>query len=258
MTQGVIIQRRFTRGSETRLQPNRQRSDFQDLVDDERKLAALTDAFDAKVTPAIVAEIMGRPETAGILYPRAAADLESLQFVNTFKSHCKQTIHTQNWQMQRGIGNFLYHFKLHLKCPLKQTIAISDAQYRWYWIAYFPLGSPAEMAPPNNYTFRPPSFLENFIGLFNSQKSIDSEETIRQQITQYESSLEEMIRTLGNQNQVAREIDSSEVTAWPAKYRAWLTRRQTEVKIQEVSLCQILFLSGISQWVYRSSTTLVS
>lgn len=122
-----------------------------------------------------------------------------------------------------------------------QTIAASDALYERYWIAYFPLGSPAEMAPPDDYTFRPPSFLENFISLlFNSQQSTDNEETVHRQIAQYESSLEEMIEKLGNQDQVAREIDSSEVTAWPAKYHAWLARRRTEVKIQEVSLlCQI-------------------
>jgi hypothetical protein len=60
-----------------------------------------------------------------------------------------------------------------------QTIAASDALYERYWIAYFPLGSPAEMAPPDDYAFRPPSFLENFISLlFNSQQSTDNEETV--------------------------------------------------------------------------------
>lgn len=99
------------------------------------------------------------------------------------------------------------------------------------------------MVPPDDFTFRSPSFLENFANLlFNFQGSVDNEEKIHQQIVQYESSVEEMIKKLGNQGQVAREIDSSEVTAWPAKYHAWLACRQTEVKIQEVSsLCQIPF-----------------
>ena len=122
-----------------------------------------------------------------------------------------------------------------------QMIATSDALYEWYWIVYFPLGSPAEMAPPDNYALRSPSFLENFISLlFNSQQSTDDKETIHRQIAQYESSLEEMVEKLGNQDQVARQIDLSEVTAWPAKYHTWLVRRHTEVKIQEVSLmCQM-------------------
>ena len=64
----------------------------------------------------------------------------------------------------------------------------------------------------------------------------DNEDTILQQMAQYESSLDEMIEKLDNHDQLAREIDSSDVSAWPTKYDAWLGRRQIVVKIDEVSL----------------------
>ena len=41
----------------------------------------------------------------------------------------------------------------------------------------------------------------------------------------------------------AREIDCSDVSAWPAKYYAWLEHRNIVVKVQEVSsTCQVSFL----------------
>lgn len=100
---GVNTQERFTRGQETRLQPNRQRRDFRDLMDDERELAALTEAFNAKVTPAIAAEIMWRPDSEmAAHYPHVAADLWSIKHVNTFKSksHFRQVqvIDTQTYR----------------------------------------------------------------------------------------------------------------------------------------------------------------
>jgi hypothetical protein len=116
-------------------------------------------------------------------------------------------------------------------------IAILDVRYKCYYIAYCPLGSPAEMAPPDNYVFRPPSFIQNCIGfLFGSRTPVNNEETILQQIAQYVSSLDEMIEKLDNHDQLAREIDSSDVSAWPTKYDAWLGRRRIVVKIDEVSL----------------------
>lgn len=91
------------------------------------------------------------------------------------------------------------------------------------------------MAPPENYTFYPPFPLENWIRfLFNSQTSADNEETLVHQIAHYESSLEEMIEELDHRDQLAREIES-DVSAWPAKYHAWLGRRRVVIKIQEVS-----------------------
>jgi prephenate dehydrogenase len=53
----------------------------------------------------------------------------------------------------------------------------------------------------------------------------NNEETILQQIAQYESSLDEMIKKLDSHDQLAKEIDSSDVSAWPTKYDAWLGHR---------------------------------
>jgi hypothetical protein len=77
---GYNAQERFTRGNETRLQPNREKRDFQGLLDYERELVVLTEALSAKVTPEVAAEIMRRPETV-VDYPHVAGDLSSIKLV---------------------------------------------------------------------------------------------------------------------------------------------------------------------------------
>jgi hypothetical protein len=62
-------------------------------VDYEHELAVLTEAFNAKVTPAIAAEIMRRPETA-LHYPDVVG-LLSIKHVNTSKYHCRKVIYPQ-------------------------------------------------------------------------------------------------------------------------------------------------------------------
>jgi len=94
-------------------------------------------------------------------------------------------------------------------------IAILDVRHECYYIAHCPLGSPAEMAPPDNYIFHPPSFIQNCIGfLFSSRMPMpaDNKDSILQQIAQYESSPDEMIKKLDNHDQLAKEIDSSNVS----------------------------------------------
>lgn len=81
----MVQQERFTRGEETRLQPQRQKSDFQTLLDFEHELAALTDAFNKKVTSTIKMEIKRRPE-AVVHYPHLASNLWSIRQVSIFKS----------------------------------------------------------------------------------------------------------------------------------------------------------------------------
>jgi hypothetical protein len=95
------------------------------------------------------------------------------------------------------------------------------------------------MVPPDNYIFRPPSFIQNCIGFLFGSRTLtpaDNEDSILQQIAQYESSLDKMIEKLDNYDQLVREIDSLDVSAWPTKYDAWLGCRQILVKIDEVSL----------------------
>lgn len=90
------------------------------------------------------------------------------------------------------------------------------------------------MVPPDDYVYRPPSLLENFISLlFHSRTSVN-DGTIVQQIKQYESDLDEMLEKLDEHDRLAREIDS-DMSKLPAKYHAWLRRRRTVVEIQEVS-----------------------
>lgn len=108
--------------------------------------------------------------------------------------------------------------------------------HRWYYTAYLPLGSPTVMRPPDNYTFHPPSFIESCISfLFRPQTPAENEQTILQQIAQHDSLLDHLVEKLDYQDELAREIDSSSVTAWQAKYQVWLGRRRIVVQMQEVS-----------------------
>ena len=77
-------QDRFTRGKETRLQPERQKADFRHLLDFESRLEAHIDNLYTEVTPAIYREIQRRPETA-LLCPQVARDLWCIKNVNTFE-----------------------------------------------------------------------------------------------------------------------------------------------------------------------------
>lgn len=131
------------------------------------------------------------------------------------------------------------------------TIAISDAIHRWYYTAYLPLGSPADMRPPDDYTSCSPSFIENCINFLSRPHThTEDEQTILQQIAQYDSLLDHAVEELDYQDELAKEIDSSDVTAWQAKYQVWLGRRRIVIKMQEVShLCHehpsfLLTISG--------------
>lgn len=108
--------------------------------------------------------------------------------------------------------------------------------HKWYYIAYLPLGSPGDMRPPDDYTFRPPSFIENYINLlFRPRSHAENKQTILQQIAEYDSLLDHAVEELDYQDELAKEIDNSDVTAWQAKYRVWLGRRRIVIKMQEVS-----------------------
>jgi hypothetical protein len=63
----------------------------------------------------------------------------------------------------------------------------------------------------------------------------DDKQTIRSKIAQHELALEYLFELSDRQGEFAREIDGSDVAAWPAKYNAWWRRRHTLVEIQDVS-----------------------
>jgi len=70
----MIIQERFTQGEETRLQPERQKSDLWNLVNYKCQLIALTEVLKAKVTPTIYMEMRQQPEIA-VHDPHVGRDL---------------------------------------------------------------------------------------------------------------------------------------------------------------------------------------
>lgn len=52
--------------------------------------------------------------------------------------------------------------------------------------------------------------------------------------------MDDIVEKLDCQDQLVREIDSFDVTAWPAKYHVWLGLRKIMVEVQEVGRqCQI-------------------
>jgi hypothetical protein len=53
----MITQECFTRGEEMRLQPERRKSDFQNLVNYKHQLVVLTEALKANVTPIFYMEM---------------------------------------------------------------------------------------------------------------------------------------------------------------------------------------------------------
>lgn len=111
------------------------------------------------------------------------------------------------------------------------TATTPDGFYRWYYEAYAPFDP--HMAPPIP---RSTSFFHNWLALiYDFWPRPWDEQTIRAKIAQQEFTLEELFGRLDMQERHAREIDTSDVTAWPEKYNAWWWSRQTRVQIQEVS-----------------------
>jgi hypothetical protein len=63
-----------------------------------------------------------------------------------------------------------------------------------------------------------------------------NEQEICQQITHHELCLDEMLCSLDDHDLYAREIDSTDVAAWKAKYHAWVIRQRVLIQIEKVIL----------------------
>lgn len=106
-----------------------------------------------------------------------------------------------------------------------------DGYYIRYYEAYAPFDP--HMAPP---VPRSTSFFHNCLVLISDFWPWSRDErAIRAEIARHEFTLNELFDRLDRQESHAREIDSSDVTAWPEKYNAWWWCRQTRVQIEEAS-----------------------
>lgn len=102
---------------------------------------------------------------------------------------------------------------------------------------------------PLFFGVRTPSYMENCIHFLSALWSIpNNEQSIRNSIAQYESSLKDMFERLDRQEESARAIDATDVTAWAAKYHAWWCCRHTIVHIQEVRLPRFELSSSNSHY----------
>jgi hypothetical protein len=85
----MTTQARFTRGKETRKQPDRQRSDFELLLECERRHERLLEELDVKLTPAVAAEVKRHPKRYMAKYPASdlAMSIDSIQMVSNVNYH---------------------------------------------------------------------------------------------------------------------------------------------------------------------------
>jgi hypothetical protein len=64
---------------------------------------------------------------------------------------------------------------------------------------------------------------------------IAGEQYTHQQITVYELHLDEMMSALYAHDLCAREIHSTDVVSWQAKYNAWVIRQHVLIQIEKVT-----------------------
>jgi hypothetical protein len=114
---------------------------------------------------------------------------------------------------------------------------VQDFYHRWYYQAYAPSDYPAGAAPPMEDTPRTASYLVEYLrSTFKSWMSPANEQEIYPQITHHESCLDAMLCSLDDHDLCAREIDSTNVAAWEAKYHAWVIRQRALIQIEKVIL----------------------
>jgi hypothetical protein len=105
----MITQSRFTHGSETRKQPNREKIDFQTLLQYEQQEAKLIDELHTKLGLAVATKVRCWPERF-IKHPALDIDIDPLQLVSYFKCHCTYPAYHVTLETQNSIGNSLFPY----------------------------------------------------------------------------------------------------------------------------------------------------